>query len=154
MFLIDTSRNGQPVYNALVNQSLDAYLINDLHLEGHGLIFYINDPAVIIGRYQNAYAEVNLNYMKEHQIQLVRRTSGGGAVYHDRGNVIFENIVVGDTSGFRDFQWVGAPIVDALHDLGLRMPRSGAATTWLSTVRSSPAWRWSKRAMLTQPGGP
>lgn len=34
MFLIDTSRNGQPVYNALVNQSLDAYLINDLHLEG------------------------------------------------------------------------------------------------------------------------
>ncbi|MDU3492358.1 MAG: lipoate--protein ligase family protein, partial [Limosilactobacillus fermentum] len=50
MFLIDTSRNGQPVYNALVNQSLDAYLINDLHLEGHGLICYINDPAVIIGR--------------------------------------------------------------------------------------------------------
>lgn len=120
MFLIDTSRNGQPVYNALVNQSLDAYLINDLHLEGHGLICYINDPAVIIGRYQNAYAEVNLNYMKEHQIQLVRRTSGGGAVYHDRGNVIFENIVVGDTSGFRDFQWVGAPIVDALHDLGIK----------------------------------
>lgn len=120
MFLIDTSRNGQSVYNALVNQSLDAYLINDLHLEGHGLICYINDPAVIIGRYQNAYAEVNLNYMKEHQIQLVRRTSGGGAVYHDRGNVIFENIVVGDTSGFRDFQRVGAPIVDALHDLGIK----------------------------------
>ena len=148
MFLIDTSRNGQPVYNALVNQSLDAYLINDLHLEGHGLICYINDPAVIIGRYQNAYAEVNLNYMKEHQIQLVRRTSGGGAVYHDRGNVIFENIVVGDTSGFRDFQRVGSTT------WGLRMPRSGAETTWLSTVRSSPAWRWSKRAMLTQPGGP
>ncbi|MFO9561973.1 biotin/lipoate A/B protein ligase family protein, partial [Legionella pneumophila serogroup 1] len=99
---------------------MDAYLINDLHLEGHGLICYINDPAVIIGRYQNAYAEVNLNYMKEHQIQLVRRTSGGGAVYHDRGNVIFENIVVGDTSGFRDFQRVGAPIVDALHDLGIK----------------------------------
>ena len=48
MFLIDTSRNGQPVYNALVNQSLDAYLINDLHLEGHGLIFYINDPSSLV----------------------------------------------------------------------------------------------------------
>lgn len=119
MFLIDTSRNGKPVYDPLINQSLDAYLINDLRLEGHGLICYINDPAVIIGRYQNAYAEVNLPYLKEHGIKLVRRTSGGGAVYHDRGNIIFENIVVGDTSGFRNFKQVGAPIVEALHDLGV-----------------------------------
>lgn len=119
MFLIDTSRHGKPVYNAMINQSLDAYLINDLRLEGHGLICYINDPAVIIGRHQNAYAEVNLPYLKQHDIQLVRRTSGGGAVYHDRGNIIFENIVVGDTTDFRDFQKIGAPIVAALHDLGV-----------------------------------
>lgn len=120
MFLIDTSRNGKPVYNAMINQSLDAYLINDLRLEGHGLICYINDPAVIIGLHQNAYAEVNLNYMEEHNIQLVRRTSGGGAVYHDRGNIIFENIVVGNTDGFRDFKQIGDPIVAALHDLGIK----------------------------------
>ena len=120
MFLIDTSRNGQPVYNAMINQSLDAYLINDLRLEGHGLICYINDPAVIIGLHQNAYAEVNLNYMRKHNIQLVRRTSGGGAVYHDRGNIIFENIVVGNTDGFRNFKQIGEPIVAALHDLGIQ----------------------------------
>ena len=60
MFLIDTSRHGKPVYDPIVNQSLDNYLINDLRLPGHGLIMYINDPAVIIGRFQNAYAEVNL----------------------------------------------------------------------------------------------
>lgn len=119
MFLIDTSRNGQPVHDALVNQSLDNYLINDLRLPGHGLICYINQPSVIIGVNQNAYAEIDLPYLKQHKIELVRRSSGGGAVYHDFGNLVFENIVVGDTSKFGDFHAIGDPVVDALHDLGV-----------------------------------
>lgn len=120
MFFIDTSRNGQPVHDALVNQSLDNYLINDLRLKGHGLICYINQPSVIIGVNQNAYAEIDLPYLKQHQIELVRRSSGGGAVYHDFGNLVFENIVVGDTSKFGDFHAIGDPVVDALHDLGVK----------------------------------
>ena len=119
MFFIDTSRNGQPVHDALVNQSLDNYLINDLRLKGHGLICYINQPSVIIGVNQNAYAEIDLPYLKQHNIELVRRSSGGGAVYHDFGNLVFENIVVGDTSKFGDFHAIGDPVVDALHDLGV-----------------------------------
>lgn len=120
MFFIDTSRNGQPVHDALVNQSLDNYLINDLRLKGHGLICYINQPSVIIGVNQNAYAEIDLPYLKQHQIELVRRSSGGGAVYHDFGNLVFENIAVGDTSKFGDFHAIGDPVVDALHDLGVK----------------------------------
>lgn len=120
MFFIDTSRNGKPVHDALVNQSLDNYLINDLRLKGHGLICYINQPSVIIGVNQNAYAEIDLPYLKQHQIELVRRSSGGGAVYHDFGNLVFENIVVGDTSKFGDFHAIGDPVVDALHDLGVK----------------------------------
>lgn len=119
MFLIDTSRHGEPVYDPIVNQSLDNYLINDLRLPGHGLIMYINDPAVIIGRFQNAYAEVNLPYLKEQGIKLVRRSSGGGAVYHDRGNIVFENIVVGDLSNYGDFKAIGEPIAQALRQLGI-----------------------------------
>ena len=119
MFFIDTSRNGKPVHDALVNQSLDNYLINDLRLKGHGLICYINQPSVIIGVNQNAYAEIDLPYLKKHNIELVRRSSGGGAVYHDFGNLVFENIVVGDTSKFGDFHAIGDPVVDALHDLGI-----------------------------------
>ncbi len=75
MFLIDTSRNGQPVYDPIVNQSLDNYLINDLKLKGHGLIMYINDPAVIVGVNQNIFAEVNVPYLLENNIKLVRRTA-------------------------------------------------------------------------------
>lgn len=120
MFLIDTSRNGHQVHDAIVNQSLDNYLINDLRLKGHGLICYINQPAVIIGVNQNAYAEIDLPYLKKNNIQLVRRSSGGGAVYHDFGNIVFENIVIGDMSKFGDFHAIGDPIVDALHDLGIK----------------------------------
>ncbi|WP_203651509.1 lipoate--protein ligase [Secundilactobacillus yichangensis] len=121
MFLIDTSRDGKPVYDPIVNQSLDNYLINDLKLPGHGLIMYINEPSVIVGVNQNVFAEVNVPYLRENNIALVRRTSGGGAVYHDMGNLVFENIVVGDTND--DAEWgnysvFAQPILDALHELG------------------------------------
>ena len=118
MFFIDTSRNGKPVYNAIVNQSLDNYLVNDLRLPGHGLILYVNNPSVIIGVHQNAYAEVNFPYLKEKNIQLVRRTSGGGAVYHDYGNFIFENIVIGNDEHFGEYDYFAKPILDALHAMG------------------------------------
>lgn len=118
MFFIDTSRDGKPVYNAIVNQSLDNYLVNDLKLAGHGLIMYINNPSVIVGVNQNAYAEVNFPYLKENNLQLVRRTSGGGAVYHDYGNLIFENIIIGNDDHFGDYGYFAQPIIDALQDMG------------------------------------
>lgn len=118
MFFIDTSKNEKPVYNAIVNQSLDNYLVNDLRLPGHGLILYINNPSVIVGVHQNAYAEVNFPYLEKNKIQLVRRTSGGGAVYHDYGNLIFENIIIGDDKHFGDYAYFAQPIIDALHDMG------------------------------------
>jgi lipoate-protein ligase A len=53
------------------------------------LFFYINDPCVVLGRNQNIYAEVNLSYCRSENIRVVRRLSGGGTVYHDRGNINF-----------------------------------------------------------------
>lgn len=67
---------------------------------------------------QNAYSEVDLSYLKDHNISLVRRTSGGGAVYHDFGNIIFENIVIGDDGNFGNFHSIADPILAALHDFG------------------------------------
>lgn len=120
MFLIDTTRNNQPLYDPIINQSLDNYLIQTKRIQGHGVIAYINHPAVIIGVHQNAYAEVNLPYLKQHQIDLVRRSSGGGAVYQDYGNIIFENIVVNDQKAQVDnYAAIGEPILSALHDLGV-----------------------------------
>ncbi|EHL98525.1 lipoyltransferase and lipoate-protein ligase [Lentilactobacillus parafarraginis F0439] len=121
MYLIDISRNGQPSYDARVNQSLDNYFVNDLKLPGHGLMFYVNQPSVIIGRNQNVWAEVDIDYLHEHNIQLVRRTSGGGAVYHDMGNFIFENILTDDASDFGDYGHFAEPVLKALQTLGINV---------------------------------
>ena len=80
-----------------------------------------NAPSVIIGRYQNAVAEINRPWMEEHNIPVVRRLSGGGAVFHDLGNINYTFIDTRrqgeDTSAmFRRFT---APIVSALRAIGV-----------------------------------
>lgn len=122
MFLIDTSRNGQVVTDAIVNQSIDNYLVNDLKLPGHGLMMYVNQPAVIVGINQTVGAEVDFHYLADHHVQLVRRTSGGGAVYHDERNLIFEHIINGDPqdgSKFGDYTVFAEPVLQALKAMGV-----------------------------------
>lgn len=125
MFLIDTNRQGKVVTDAIVNQSIDNYLVNDLKLPGHGLMMYVNQPAVIVGINQSVMAEVDFHYLAENNVQLVRRTSGGGAVYHDERNLIFEHIVNGDPqdgSKFGDYSVFAEPVLRALREMGVDNP--------------------------------
>lgn len=89
------------------------------------LYFYINSPCIIVGRYQNVLAEINQQYVQDHHIILTRRTSGGGAVYDDLGNVSFSFITRDDGDAVGNFQRFTAPVIQALH----RMGASGAAMT-------------------------
>ncbi|HIZ86014.1 MAG TPA: lipoate--protein ligase [Candidatus Coprenecus stercoravium] len=80
-----------------------------------------NAPSVIVGRYQNALAEINSDYVRTHGIPVVRRLTGGGAVFHDLGNVNYTFIdrkVPGEDTAamFRRFT---APVIDALRGLGV-----------------------------------
>lgn len=78
-----------PSEDAYFNLALDEYLLNTLSEEDRILYFYINRKAVIIGRNQNPWLECNLNQLNADGVQLVRRISGGGCVYHDEGNLNF-----------------------------------------------------------------
>src|SRR5690625_7308744 len=69
------------------NIATDEYILK--HLEEDCFMLWRNDNAIIIGQYQNALAEINYDYVKAHDIKVVRRLSGGGAVYHDLGNLNF-----------------------------------------------------------------
>ena len=82
------------------------------------LLLYINSPSVIVGRHQTIAAEVDEQFCAEHNIPVVRRISGGGAVYHDEGNVNYAFIVNTDCARAldRDFS---KPIVAALRAMGL-----------------------------------
>lgn len=78
------SREFDPYFNIAAENQLFLNADEDMHL-----YLWQNDASVIIGRNQNLYAECNLEYLKEHNIKAVRRFSGGGAVYHDKGNINF-----------------------------------------------------------------
>ena len=69
------------------NLATEEYILTERHDDV--LFFYVNAKSVIIGRNQNAYAEVNVPFCKQEGIDVIRRLSGGGAVYHDEGNINF-----------------------------------------------------------------
>ena len=82
MYFVDNGNN----YDASLNIALETYLVENRLVDEPILLFYINDPSIIVGRNQNTIEEVNQAYVEEKGIRVVRRMSGGGAVYHDRGN--------------------------------------------------------------------
>ncbi|MBQ7551612.1 MAG: lipoate--protein ligase [Bacteroidales bacterium] len=75
-----------------------------------------NDTSVICGKYQNAAAEINWDFIKERNIKVVRRLTGGGAVFHDLGNVNFTFI---DQDGIGDFHSFTQPIINVLQQMGV-----------------------------------
>lgn len=83
-----------------------------------------DEPAVIVGRHQNTLAEVDRDYVERHRIPVVRRMTGGGAVFHDLGNICFTFVrgmhgAQGGTEGLPDFRTFTQPIIDVLQGLGV-----------------------------------
>jgi len=105
------------------NLALEEYLLKETNDD----IFMLwqNSPSVIIGKNQNAYAEIDLEYAKKNGINIVRRITGGGAVYHDGGNVNYTFITTKDRALSLDYEYFTRPIVDALSAMGLDCALSG-----------------------------
>lgn len=102
------------------NMAFDDYVLESLPLQEPVFYLWQNAPAVIIGRNQSAEAEVNLPYLDAHGIVLARRVTGGGAVYHDLGNLNYS--FVGPLSAMAGAEgWMA----QTLRQLGLPVERSG-----------------------------
>lgn len=82
-------------------------------------IIYRNEPSVIVGKHQNAVAEINLEFVKRKGLHVVRRLSGGGTVYHDLGNINYTFIANGSEGNMVDFKKHTQPIIEVLQSLGV-----------------------------------
>jgi lipoate-protein ligase A len=106
--LIIRSNTSNPAFNLateeflMYNKSEDCFYL------------YINAPSIIVGKHQNSLAEINVEYVKENDITVIRRTSGGGAVFHDPGNLNFTFIMNDKQSETADFRKYTQPIIDVL----------------------------------------
>ncbi|RRG10667.1 MAG: lipoate--protein ligase [Lactobacillus sp.] len=100
------------------NLATEQYLMNHKDFGEPLLLFYYEEPCIIVGRNQNTLEEINQKYVDDHHIRVTRRLSGGGAVYQDLGNLCFSFVVDSNSEEFGDFKSFTQPIVDALHEMG------------------------------------
>ncbi|MNI19966.1 Lipoate-protein ligase LplJ [compost metagenome] len=108
-----------------INLALEEYILRSLPLDDSYLLFYINEPSIIIGKNQNTIEEINAQYVNDHNIHVVRRLSGGGAVYHDQGNLNFSFLTKDDGQSFHNFAKFTQPIIEMLQKLGIDAALTG-----------------------------
>ncbi|MDQ7983094.1 MAG: lipoate--protein ligase [Spiroplasma sp.] len=107
------------------NLALEELLTKETTISDEILLLWQNDNAIIIGVNQNTIEEINNDYVKEHQVNVVRRLSGGGAVYHDLGNLNFTFIFNKNQANIRNYSFFTEPIITVLQKLGLNAQFSG-----------------------------
>ncbi len=105
------------IYDPWFNLAAEEYLFRNY--TGNIFMLYINSRSVIIGKHQNPAEEVNARCLRENNIPLVRRISGGGAVYHDEGNLNYTYIRNTSDGKQIDFSACNMPIISFLQEQGV-----------------------------------
>lgn len=108
-----------PYYNLAVEEYLLYNSTDDIFM------LWQNASTVVIGKNQNAYAEVNVDVAKQKGIKISRRITGGGAVYHDLGNINYTFITSRENAKVLDYEYFTRPIINALAQFGLNCSLSG-----------------------------
>src|SRR5690606_29517737 len=111
--------DNEDVNDPRINLALEEYALRNFNPGKDYLLFYINEPSIIIGRNQNTLEEINFNYVEQKGIHVVRRMSGGGAVYHDFGNLNFSFITDHDVKSLNNFRKFTLPVTNVLNQMGV-----------------------------------
>lgn len=110
------------IHDPYFNLASEEYLLK--HTDRFYIYLWINEPAVIVGVNQNASAEVNFSFVKENQIKVVRRLTGGGAVYHDLNNICY-TVIAPYKEGENYYRKFTAPVIEYLSSLKIKAEFTG-----------------------------
>ena len=107
--------------NPFENLALESWVLQNADTSAKDFILlYRNKPSVIVGRNQNLFEEVNLKYCFQNQIEVARRISGGGTVFHDLGNLNCSYISPFSTHKVNNYAWAAQPVLNLLQHYGLK----------------------------------
>ncbi len=107
------------------NIALEEFCFKKLLKHDKIFLLWINEPSIIVGKHQNVFEEINSNFVKEKGINVVRRISGGGAVYHDYNNLNYTIISNEEKGSDFDFKTFSQPVIDTLAELGVKANFTG-----------------------------
>jgi lipoate-protein ligase A len=136
--------------NPYFNLALEEYLLKEFDQEC--FMLWRNAPCIVIGKNQNTLGEINLEYVRTNDIKVVRRLSGGGAVFHDLGNLNFTFIVNDYDNSFCDFGKFTAPVIEVLNKLGIQAELSGRNDLCIAGLKFSGNAQYKYRDRLLHHG--
>ncbi|MBC1543271.1 lipoate protein ligase LplA2 [Listeria cossartiae] len=117
--------DNEDVLDQAYNFAMEEYALRFLDENETYFMFYRMKPTIIVGKNQNTLEEINHTFVKDHHIDVLRRLSGGGAVYNDEGNISFSMITKDDGNSFQNFAKFTEPVIRALQKLGVNAKLSG-----------------------------
>lgn len=110
-------------FNPHFNLAFEEYVMKHMDQNEDYFFLWRDNPVIVVGRNQNTIKEINLDYIENNNIDVVRRLSGGGAVYHDRNNINFTFITTKTKN--TDFKFFTKPVIEALKKLNINAEFSG-----------------------------
>lgn len=133
------------------NFGLEYYLIKEKRLTEPVFLFWQNTPCLMLGKFQNPIVEINLEYLKSHKLDLVRRKSGGGTIYTDLGTFQYTFIQPESSLEIKFSEFI-APILRALQDLGLDAEFKGRNDLLLAGKKISGTAQYKEAGYLVHHG--
>ena len=134
------------------NLALEEYVFEKMDTSEQYFMLWQNDNTIVIGKHQNTAEEVNQAFVDAHGIRVARRLSGGGAVYHDKGNLNFTFIVDQDKAPDFNFQVFVVPVIKALEKIGVHAEFTGRNDLTIDGMKFSGNSQYAKHGRLLHHG--